>query len=330
VHGATGGGAGGKVIEIHCVDAHDSGAEVVVRPGRAVVFVRRTAPVWGRRGRLDVIITESSTLATRRAESVERGGQAGSPVEYVRALDRGLAVLRAFDADHPRRSLADVARAVGLAPATARRLLHTLQALDYVDSDGQMWWLRPRLLELGQAYLATTSVWDVVRERLARLAEEVHETASAGVLDAEDVIYVVRVPYRRIMSMNVEVGTRIPGFASSMGRVMLAELNEDELDSILQRVEVRQITVRTVTSVVALRSLLAQVRLQGWCFMEQELEAGIQCVAAPIHDATGRVIAAITVSSHTSRVSPQEVQERLLPALLRAAQDIDEDLRRRG
>jgi IclR family pca regulon transcriptional regulator len=256
--------------------------------------------------------------------------QAAAPAEYVRALDRGLAVIRAFDADHPRRSLAEVARAVGLAPATARRLLHTLQSLDYVATDGQAWWLRPRLLELGQAYLATTSVWDVVRERLARLAEEVHETASAGVLDGDDVIYVVRVPYRRIMSMNVEVGTRIPAFASSMGRVLLAALDDDAREAILQRVDLRPITPRTVATVDALRGVVAQVRAQGWCFMEQELEAGIQCVAAPVHDATGRVIAAVTVSSHTSRLGPEEVRGRLLPALVRAAGDIDEDLRRRG
>jgi IclR family transcriptional regulator, pca regulon regulatory protein len=269
----------------------------------------------------EMSLTESSAAGIRRA---------ASPAEYVRALDRGLAVIRAFDADHPQRSLAEVARTVGLAPATARRLLHTLQSLDYVGTDGQTWWLRPRLLELGQAYLATTSVWDVVRERLARLAEEVHETASAGVLDGDDVIYVVRVPFRRIMSMNVEVGTRIPAFASSMGRVMLAALGDDSLDSILERVDLRPITALTVSSLDALRSLLAQVRVQGWCYMEQELEAGIQCVAAPVHDATGRVIASVTVSSDTSRVSPKEMQERLLPALLRAAGDIDDDLRRRG
>lgn len=252
------------------------------------------------------------------------------PAEYVRALDRGLAVVRAFDADHPRRSLAEVARAVGLAPATARRLLHTLRALDYVGTDGRVWWLRPRLLELGQAYLATTSVWDVVRERLARLAEEVHETASAGVLDGTDVIYAVRVPYRRIMSMNVEVGTRIPAFASSMGRVLLAALDDAALDAVLERVDLRPLAPRTIGTVDGLREVVAQVRRQRFSYLEEELEAGIQCVAAPVHDAAGRVVAAVTVSSHTTRVSPAEVRERLVPALLRAAADIDEDLRRRG
>jgi IclR family transcriptional regulator, pca regulon regulatory protein len=250
--------------------------------------------------------------------------------EYVRALDRGLAVVRAFDAQHPRRTLSEVARAVGLAPATARRLLHTLQALDYVGTDGQVWWLRPRLLELGQAYLATTTVWDVVRERLTRLAGDVRETSSAGVLEGDDVLYVVRVPYRRIMSMNVEVGTRIPAFASSMGRVLLAALDDDALEATLDRADLRPITPHTVSSVAALRDLVTEVREQGWCLMEQELEAGIQCVAAPVHDAGGRVIAAVTVSTHTTRVGAGELRDRLLPALLEAAADIDDDLRRRG
>ncbi|MCW2697374.1 MAG: Pca regulon regulatory protein, partial [Modestobacter sp.] len=202
--------------------------------------------------------------------------------------------------------------------------------LDYVGTDGQVWWLRPRLLELGQAYLATTTVWDVVRERLARLAGDVQETSSAGVLEGDDVLYVVRVPYRRIMSMNVEVGTRIPAFASSMGRVLLAALDDDALEAALDRADLRPITPHTVSSVAALRDLVTEVREQGWCLMEQELEAGIQCVAAPVHDATGRVVAAVTVSTHTTRVGPGDLRGRMLPALLEAAADIDEDLRRRG
>jgi IclR family pca regulon transcriptional regulator len=209
-------------------------------------------------------------------------------------------------------------------------LLHTLQSLDYVGTDGQVWWLRPRLLELGQAYLASTTVWDVVRERLARLAGDVRETSSAGVLEGDDVLYVVRVPYRRIMSMNVEVGTRIPAFASSMGRVLLAALDDDALGATLDRADLRPITPHTVSSVAALRDLVTEVREQGWCLMEQELEAGIQCVAAPVRDAGGRVVAAVTVSTHTTRVGTDELRERLLPELLRAAADIDDDLRRRG
>ncbi|GHE07182.1 IclR family transcriptional regulator domain-containing protein [Klenkia taihuensis] len=261
--------------------------------------------------------------------ALPRAGDPDTGQEYVRALDRGLAVIRAFDEAHPRRTLADVARAVGLAPATARRLLHTLQSLDYVSTDGQTWSLRPRLLELGAAYLSTTTVWDVVRERLERLAGEVAETASAGVLEDSHVLYTVRVPYRRIMTMNVEVGSRIPAHASSMGRVLLADLDDAELDAWLERTSLDPVTARTVRSAGELRDLVLQVREQGWSFMDQELEAGVQCVAAPVHSADGRVLAAITLSSHTSRIEAEQMTGHFLPALLRAAADIDQDLSRR-
>lgn len=260
----------------------------------------------------------------------EEADAAPAQQEYVRALDRGLAVIRAFDEQHPRRTLAEVARTVGLPPATARRLLHTLQSLDYVATDGTTWSLRPRLLELGQAYLATTTVWDVVRSRLEKLAEEVAETASAGVLEGNDVLYTVRVPFRRIMAMNVEVGSRIPAHASSMGRVLLASKDQAELAEWLGGVQLRPVTDRTVTSAEGLQALVGTVREQGWSFMDQELEAGVQCVAAPVHDRSGAVFAAVTLSSHTTRVSEQEMRSRLLPALLAAAADIDLDIRRRG
>jgi IclR family pca regulon transcriptional regulator len=268
-------------------------------------------------------------MVSAQTAALPRGGEPDPGQEYVRALDRGLAVIRAFDEAHPRRTLAEVARAVGLAPATARRLLHTLQSLDYVGTDGRTWSLRPRLLELGAAYLSTTTVWDVVRERLERLAGEVAETASAGVLDDSHVLYTVRVPYRRIMTMNVEVGSRIPAHASSMGRVLLADLDDAELDAWLERTALDPVTARTVQSPAQLRDLVGQVREQGWSFLDQELEAGVQCVAAPVHGADGRVLAAITLSSHTSRVDAAQVTGEFLPALLRAAADVDRDLSRR-
>lgn len=275
------------------------------------------------------MVSAQTTPGAATVTALPRAGEPDTGQEYVRALDRGLAVIRAFDEAHPRRTLADVARAVGLAPATARRLLHTLQSLDYVSTDGQTWSLRPRLLELGAAYLSTTTVWDVVRERLERLAGEVAETASAGVLDDSHVLYTVRVPYRRIMTMNVEVGSRIPAHASSMGRVLLADLDDAELDAWLARTSLEPVTARTVRSAGELRDLVLQVREQGWSFMDQELEAGVQCVAAPVHSADGRVLAAITLSSHTSRIEAEQMTGHFLPALLRAAADIDQDLSRR-
>ncbi|SCX54537.1 transcriptional regulator, IclR family [Klenkia marina] len=275
------------------------------------------------------MVSTQTAASTDPAVQLPGAGPGDPGQEYVRALDRGLAVIRAFDEAHPRRTLAEVARAVGLAPATARRLLHTLQSLDYVGTDGHTWSLRPRLLELGAAYLSTTTVWDVVRERLGHLAAEVAETASAGVLEGSHVLYTVRVPYRRIMTMNVEVGSRIPAHASSMGRVLLADLDDAELEAWLDRTPLDPVTTGTVRSRDELRDLVVQVREQGWASVDQELEAGVQCVAAPVHGADGRVLAAVTLSSHTSRTDAGQLTGHLLPALLRAAADIDRDLARR-
>lgn len=271
---------------------------------------------------------EAMTVDIAR-EAPPVGTDGGAP-EYVRALDRGLAVIKAFSREHPDLTLAEVARAVGLAPATARRFLHTLHALGYVSTDGRTWALRPRVLELGQAYLASTTTWDAVQARLAALAHRVGESSSAGVLDHGDVLYTVRVPVRRIMSMTIEIGTRIPAFASSMGRVLLAALPDAELDEFLDHLRPYPVTARTVQDKGELRALLLEVREQGYCLLEQELEMGVQCVAAPIRDKHGAVFAAITVSSHTSRVTPAALRGELLPEVLATAQGIDEDLRLRG
>jgi IclR family pca regulon transcriptional regulator len=251
------------------------------------------------------------------------------PREFVRSLDRGLAVLRAFGTADPTPSLSDIARAVGLAPATARRLLHTLETLGYVETNGRTWMLRPRVLELGNAYLATTGVWDVVRRRLEELAADVELATSAGVLDGEDVVYTTRVPVRRIMSMAIEVGTRIPAYASSMGRVLLAQLTEPELDRYLSTVVPEAITPRTVSDTASLRAIIDRVREDGYCLMEEELELGVQCVAAPIRELDGRVFAAVTVSSHTTVLTLEQVRTGLLPRVLEAARAIDDDLRLR-
>ncbi|CAJ1580064.1 IclR family transcriptional regulator domain-containing protein [[Mycobacterium] wendilense] len=252
------------------------------------------------------------------------GPETGASAEYVRALDRGLSVLHAFGPDTSALTLAEVAKTVELSPATTRRLLMTLHALGYVRTDGRTWSLAPRVLEFGHAYLATNRTWDIVRTRLEDLAREVGESTSAGVLDNDDVLYTVRVPYRRIMSMDIEVGTRIPAFASSMGRVLLAAQSGVDFAGLLSRAPADR-TLYTVKSVTALKRAVQRAGRDGFCLVEQELEAGVQCVAAPVHD-QGQTIAAVAISAHTGRVSPDEMRERILPALLVAAADINRSL----
>ncbi|MGH3665184.1 MAG: IclR family transcriptional regulator [Egibacteraceae bacterium] len=246
---------------------------------------------------------------------------------HVQSLARGLAVIRAFDADHPELTLTDVARATDLTRAAARRFLLTLVDLGYVRTDGRLFTLSPRVLELGYAYLSSTSLPEVAEPHLERLVAQVHESSSVSLLDGQDVVYVARVATSRIMTVAINVGTRFPAHATSMGRVLLAGLTTEELEQYLGDADLQPLTSRTVTSAQELRADLVRVRAQGWAIVDQELEDGLRAVAAPIHDRTGRVVAAINLSGHSSRTSLKAMRRDLLPPLLATARRVEADLR---
>jgi IclR family pca regulon transcriptional regulator len=246
--------------------------------------------------------------------------------EFVRSLDRGLAVIRAFDADHTELTLSEVARTTGLTRAAARRFLHTLVALGYVRGDGRLFSLRPKILELGYAYLSSQSLPEVAMPHLEQLVERVHESSSVSVLDGDEVVYIARVATKRIMTVAISVGTRFPAFATSMGRVLLAGQSADWLDGYLLHADLRPLTPRTIAEPAGLRAELMRIRKQGWALVDQELEEGLSSVAAPIRDVRGRVVAAINLSAHASRRSVEEIRRDLLPPLLDTARLIEEDL----
>ncbi|MBW6434454.1 helix-turn-helix domain-containing protein [Actinoplanes hulinensis] len=246
---------------------------------------------------------------------------------YVQSLERGLAVIRAFDARNPELTLSDVARACGLTRAAARRFLLTLTDLGYVRTDGRLFSLAPRILELGYSYLSSLSLPEVAEPHLERLVAEVRESSSMSVLDGDDIVYVARVPTSRIMRVAINVGTRFPAYATSMGRVMLAALSEPELDAYLARVKLERLTDRTICTPDTLRAELRQVHLQGHSIVDQELEEGLRAIAAPIRDRTGAATGAVNVSVHAARATVDEIRERLLPPLLAATAAIEADLR---
>lgn len=252
-------------------------------------------------------------------------GAARAP-HFVQSLERGLAVLRAFSAEEPELTLSRVAERTGLTRAAARRFLLTLVDLGYVTVDGRLFSLRPRVLELGYAYLSGMSLPEVAVPHLERLSERVRESSSVAVLDGEDVVYVARVPTKRIMAVAINVGTRFPAYATSLGRVLLAGLSPAELDAYLSRAVLRPFTERTVRSPQALRAELERVREQGWCLVDQELEEGLASVAAPVHDALGRVVAAVNVSTHATRRPPSTLHDALVGPLLEATGAIAAEL----
>jgi len=246
--------------------------------------------------------------------------------EFVQSLERGLAVIRAFDKDHPQLTLSEVAAITGVTRAAARRFLLTLVRLGYVRADGRVFSLSPRVLELGYAYLSSLSLPQVALPHLEALVAEVNESSSVSVLDGPDVVYVARVPTLRIMTVAISVGTRFPAYATSMGRVLLANLLDEDLEAYLEKVQLDRLTNRTVTSRSALKAELSRVRAQGWALVDQELEEGLRAVAAPIRDRAGRVVAAINVSAHASRTSLESMRRTLVPPLVAAAARISADL----
>ena len=246
--------------------------------------------------------------------------------DFVQSLERGLAVIRAFDAAHPELTLSEVAAATSVTRAAARRFLLTLAELGYVRSDGRLFSLTPKVLELGYAYLSSLSLPDVAEPHLETLAAEVNESSSISVLDRDDVVYVARVPVSRIMAVTISVGTRFPAYATSMGRVLLAGLPADQLEEYLSRVRLQRLTSRTVSSLASLRAELARVKAQGWAIVNQELEEGLRAVAAPIRDRRDRVIAAVNISTQASRTSLDTMRRELLPPLLATVKRIESDL----
>lgn len=255
---------------------------------------------------------------------------APEPVEgFVQSLARGLAVIRAFDAEHPELSLSDVARRADMPRAAARRFLRTLETLGYVrgPSTASTFSLTPRVLELGFSYLSALSLPEIVQPHLERLSREVDESVSAAVLDGADVVYIARVPTRRIMSVRITIGTRFPAFATSMGRVLLAGMTGAAASDALAASDLRSFTDRTVTDPAALLGELDRVREQGWSLVDGELEPGLRSVAAPLHGRDGVVVAAMNVSTSATRDSVEHLTQTYVPRLLDAARAIDEELR---
>ena len=250
--------------------------------------------------------------------------------DFVQSLDRGLAVIRAFGPDRERLSLSEVARATGLTRAAARRFLLTLVKLGYVRSDGREFSLRPRVLELGYAYLSGLALPEVAAPHMEELVARLHESSSISVLDGHHIVYVVRVPTKRIMTVTISVGTRFPAYATSMGRVLLAAMSQDDLDRYLAEAVLKPFTSRTVTDPGRLREIVGDVARQGYAIVDQELEEGLRAVAAPIRGAADVGTAAINVSAHASRVSMAALRSEILPELLKAARQIEADLQAQG
>jgi len=242
--------------------------------------------------------------------------------DHMLGLEKGLAVIACFDAAHPRLTIADVARMTGLTRATARRCLITLARIGYAETDGRFFTLTPRVLKLGYAYLASTPLTAVLQNALERLSEAIGESSSASILDGGEIVYVARAATKRIMSVGLAVGARLPAYCTSMGRVLLAALPEAEARARVAASDRRALTARTVTGVEEVMALLARARAQGHVVIDQELELGLTSIAVPVVDRAGRVLAAVNIGTQAARFRPDALVREFLPRLQAVQADL--------
>ena len=246
----------------------------------------------------------------------------GAGPDFVEALARGLDVLACFDADHRSMSLTDVATAAGLARPTARRLLLTLEELGFVRSTSGMFELTPKVLTLGTAYVAALGLWDIARPHLEALVARTGESSSMAQLDGSDIVYVARVSVPKLIALRVDIGTRFPAVQTSQGKVLLAALPPEDLESTLAEPSRAGLPPYIGRSPDQLRAELTDVRARGWALADEELAPGVRSVAVPVRDGTGAVRAAMTVTVHAAETSRERLVQEHLPLLLRTAGDV--------
>ena len=261
------------------------------------------------------------------------GGRGGARIDsfersrdYVLSLARGLAVLRSVAGDRPSATLAEIAARSGLSRAAARRLVLTLEHLGYVHGAGREYRLTPRVLELGYGFLGARDLTDLAQPWMEQLAHRVNESCSMAVLDGRDIVYVARVSVRKVMTVSLAVGARLPAYCTSMGRVLLAGLPPAGLEAWLDGLDARRYTSRTVVDPSRLRRIIDNVRRDGYVWVEQELETGLCSLAVPLRDRAGQVVAALNLGMPFHADARRRAMEDLLPALQETSHAIERSM----
>jgi IclR family pca regulon transcriptional regulator len=254
------------------------------------------------------------THAAQSAFPTGFGAFEGNP-DFVLSLARGLSVIEAFEGHTEGQTVADISRSTGLSRAAARRSLITLELLGYVESSGRTYRLKTRVLTLGFSYLSSNSLPAIVQPTLEHITELVHESSSLGVLDGEQVVYIGRSTAKRVMSIGLSVGSRLPAYCTSLGRVLLAALPEVELTAYLQATHVKALTPKTITDKQLLGDIIRSVRSDGFAITDEELELGLRSIAVPVKTHQNKVVAAMNIGVQAARVSAAEMIHRFLPIL---------------
>lgn len=249
--------------------------------------------------------------------------------DFVQSLERGLEVVRSFNEDHPRQTLSEVALSTGYSRAACRRLLHTLITLGYVGVDNRKFFLQPRVLEIGYSFLSSLPFRTIVEPFIEDLSDKVKESVSVSVLDGADIVFVSRVATSRIMTLSLSVGSRLPAYCTSTGRVLLADMTVVEQRRHLSQAPIVALTKFTLRTEKEILAELEKVAKRGWALNDQELEIGLRSIAAPVRDSAGRTVAALNISTPVGRTNLKQVREVLVPQLLATTQRVNSILAKR-
>lgn len=246
--------------------------------------------------------------------------------DFLATFARGLEVIKSFDAQTPAMTLTEVAKKNDLSRASARRFLLTLQKLGYVSSDGKQFRLTARVLDLGYSYLSTLNFGGVITRYMEEVTLKLGESCSASVLDGQNIVYIARVPVRGLLPINLQIGAKLPAYATSMGRVLLAAMPQEHLDIFLAEAPFEALTPYTLTEASQLREEVDKVRQQGYAINDQQLELGLRSVAVPVFDRHRNVRFALNVSTHVSKVSKEKLIAEFVPLLEETAKKITASL----
>lgn len=241
--------------------------------------------------------------------------------DFLKTLARGLSVIKSFDKEDSKMTLSEVARKNQMSRASARRFLLTLQSLGYISKESDQFSLAAKILELGHQYLSNLDFIEVILPLMREVSRELGKACSAAVLDGHEIVYIARIPsQQQILSVNLNVGSRLPAYCTSMGRVLLANLPDNELEQFLQNTTLKSFTSKTLTNSHKLRTAIRKANTDGYSFVDQELEESLRSLSIPVHNRNGNVVCAINVGMPVGQNEVKEIISAYLPVLKQAAQ----------
>lgn len=261
----------------------------------------------------------------KRSDAEERLAEKAGP-EFLEALARGLRIIQTFGQDRRQLSLSDIAKLVELPRASVRRTLHTLIHLGFAETDGRMFRLTPRVLTLAGAYLLSNPISNILQPALERLSADLNEACSAAVLDGDDIVMIAHASPPRVLQLSGQIGLRLPAISSSLGRILLASLDDDALKTFLAHSKPRQLTPHTIVDKDALRRAILKARGEGYSLVDQEVELGFRSISVALRRLDGKTIGSLNVGVHSERGPLDTMRSQFLPKLQTLAREIQPQL----